>query len=295
MIINNLNQGCDNWDVTRTKAQTADYAVEDVVISEGYAKFVYQDHKADSVNKITFVKAPSIVTRAKRMYVVGDSLVAKYYGDASKPEWTNLVRTGWGDVLQDYVKGVKVTNLGNSGAWAAGMINDAFTNIAQSAQKGDIVVWEFGYNDDNHGGNDPMLEAAEVGKQICDTLELELYIVTPNASEHDYRADVKSSATMRTWASENNVNLIDLAKQSYAFFTEHYGTMDAGERTPFMMKYYSNAQDSLHSTFNAANAFAAIVAQDLPAEYQNTEHTFTIDDGTETPITVGVGKMPTLD
>ncbi len=295
MIINNLNQGCDSWDVTRTIPATADYEVGDVVIPEGYAKFVYQDHTGDSVNNIAFVKAPSIVTRAKRMYVVGDSLVAKYYGDASKPEWTNLVRTGWGDVLQDYVKDVKVTNLGNSGAWAAGMVNDAFTNIAQSAQKGDIVVWEFGYNDDGHGGDTPMLAAAAQGKQICDDLGLDLYIVTPNASEHDYKADVKSSAAMRTWATENSVDLIDLSAISYKFFTEHYGTMSADDRTPFMQKYYSNAKDSLHSTYNAANAFAAIVAQNLPTELQNTEHTFTIDDGTETPITVGVGKMPTLE
>ena len=297
MIFNNINQGCDSWDVTRTKAATADYTAEDVVIPEGYANFKYMDDKSGGslVTAVAFVKAPSIVKRAKRMYVVGDSLVAKYHGDASKPEWTNLVRTGWGDVLQDYVKDVKVTNLGNSGAWASGMWNDAWTNIITSAQDGDIVVWEFGYNDTKHGGSGPMLEAAEKGRTFCSDNNIDFYIVTPNASGHDYKDSVAESAAMRTWATEKNVNLIDLSALSYKFLNEHYGTMEAAARGTLLATYYNNNKDSLHSTYNAANAWAAIVAQNLPTEYQNTEHTFTIDDGTETPITVGVGKMPTLE
>ena len=293
MIINNLNQGSDNFTVQRNLPATADYTVGDVMINEGYAKFVYQDHTADSVNSIKFVKANSLVPRAKRMYVVGDSLVANYYGTASDGQ-EGLVRTGWGQVLSDYIAdSINVVNLGNSGAWAAGMWNDAWTNIRESAQPGDVVVWEFGYNDTKHGGTGPMLEAAAKGKAFCEENGIDLYVVTPNASQHDFKANVAESGAMRTWAADNNVKLIDLAALSYKFLNDKYGSLD--DRADIMNAVYNNTGDnSLHSTYNAANCWAAIVAQGLPAELTDATHTYQFND-TKNDITVGVGLMPTAE
>ena len=148
MMFNNINQGSDNWTIGRNVAESTDYTVHDIVVAQGYAKFNYRDDQSSgtTITNVKFSKSPSIVTRTKKVYVIGDSLVANYYGTAPEGK-EGLVRTGWGQVLQNYISGAEVVNLGNSGAWATGMKADAFTNVLGSAQPGDIMVLESGYND----------------------------------------------------------------------------------------------------------------------------------------------------
>lgn len=313
MMFNNINQGSDNWTIGRIIAASTDYVAEDVVIGEGYATFKYMDDKSGgtTITNVKFVKAPSIVTRAKRIYVIGDSLVAKYYGDAPEGK-ESLVRTGWGDVLQNYVAdGIKVTNLGNSGAWATGMIGDAFTNVVCSAQEGDIVVWESGYNDSNHGGAAPMKEAMTTAAETCKEMGVDIYFVTPNASSHDYGSSVHLASDVCSLAEELEVNLIDLSALSYKFLSEKYGEVISGDSLTDEQKaanaalhaklqeIYNNTGDTLHSSYNAANCWAAIVAQGLPADVTNTTYKYTFNDGegdlATGDITVGVGLMPTLE
>ncbi len=313
MVINNLNQGSDNWSIARNKVDDTEYVAGDVVIAEGSAVFNLRDDKGgtNSAKKIKFVKTPSIVERKTRVYVIGDSLVAKYYGNA--PEGSEgLVRTGWGQVLADYLTDdVNVTNLGNSGAWAEAMLNDAFTNVKASAQAGDILVLESGYNDSSHTSMEVMKDAIKTMIRGAEEKGMTVFVVTPNASSHslnEYKGSVKSTGDVIAAVNESNTNdgtnaiLIDLAAKSSDFFASYYGEADtdipavALEKLPV---YYNNVNDSLHSSYNAANCWAAIVANgilsnDSTADIVDTTYEYTFNDGT-TDITVSATQIVNPD
>lgn len=318
MMFNNINQGSDNWTIGRNVAESTDYTVHDIVVTQGYAKFNYRDDQSSgtTITNVKFSKSPSIVTRTKKVYVIGDSLVANYYGTAPKGK-EGLVRTGWGQVLENYISGAEVVNLGNSGAWATGMKADAFTNVLGSAQPGDIMVLESGYNDKVHSNEADMKAAVTDMLTTANDMGLTTFLVTPNASYHDYEEDVIYSAAIRTVAEEvTSTNLIDLAKKSYAFLNDKYGALDDAARRYVLVGdkdnagIYNNAvwnednfeisgDKGLHSTNNAANCWAAIIAQGL---YDNeatrnvvdTNYKYTFNDGTN-DISVGVSTSTTTD
>ena len=318
MMFNNINQGSDNWTIGRNVAESTDYTVHDIVVTQGYAKFNYRDDQSSgtTITNVKFSKSPSIVTRTKKVYVIGDSLVANYYGTAPEGK-EGLVRTGWGQVLQNYISGAEVVNLGNSGAWATGMKADAFTNVLGSAQPGDIMVLESGYNDKVHSNEADMKAAVTDMLTTANDMGLTTFLVTPNASYHDYEEDVIYSAAIRTVAEEvTSTNLIDLAKKSYAFLNDKYGALDNAARRYVLVGdkdnagIYNNAvwnednskisgDKGLHSTNNAANCWAAIIAQGL---YDNeatrnvvdTNYKYTFNDGTN-DISVGVSTSTTTD
>lgn len=318
MMFNNINQGSDNWTIGRNVEESTDYTVHDIVVTQGYAKFNYRDDQSSgtTITNVKFSKSPSIVTRTKKVYVIGDSLVANYYGTAPKGK-EGLVRTGWGQVLENYISGAEVVNLGNSGAWATGMKADAFTNVLGSAQPGDIMVLESGYNDKVHSNEADMKAAVTDMLTTANDMGLTTFLVTPNASYHDYEEDVIYSAAIRTVAEEvTSTNLIDLAKKSYAFLNDKYGALDNAARRYVLVGdkdnagIYNNAvwnednseisgDKGLHSTNNAANCWAAIIAQGL---YDNeatrnvvdTNYKYTFNDGTN-DISVGVSTSTTTD
>lgn len=319
MLMNNLNQGSDNWalgknaagqDVGggRNIAESTDYEANDIMINQGYAKFNLRDDQSSGtlVTGVKFVKAPEIVTRAKRVYAIGDSLVAKYYGEP-KEGYEARVRTGWGDVLQNYIKDAEVTNLGNSGAWATGMLSDAFTNVMESAQTGDVLVLESGYNDKSHSTVPDMTAAVTEMVTKANEKGLTVFVVTPNASVHDYKESVAWAAqlkdicaTIKTANPTYSVNVIDLSAESYKYLATHYGTDISGEENASaaakaarntLLTYYNNTGDTLHSTTNAANVWAAIVATGIKSVVPaivDTEYTYQLNDGSETAIAVKV-------
>ena len=292
MVFNNINQGSDNWTIGRIVAASTDYTVNDVMINQGYAKFNLRDDQSggSTITNVKFVEAPASVKRATRVYVIGDSLTANYYGTA--PEGSEaLVRTGWGQVMQSYVAdGVEVTNLGNSGAWATGMLHDAFTAVKESAQAGDIVLIESGYNDRNHTTMEEMKAAVAAMVEGSRAKGAVPFVITPNASRHDYTSSVVSSASIREVAKETGATLIDLSAESYAFLSAKYGE-DAAAANDVLISTYNNAGDTLHSSFNAANCWAVIVAQGVYnngyTNVFNTDYSYTFNDGTN-DITVKV-------
>lgn len=303
MIFNNINQGGDNWKLyNRTLKSSEDYTSNGVVIAQGSATFKYMDDKSNgtTITKVKVVKTPSIVKRTLQIFVIGDSLVANYHGELPEGATGVYARTGWGQVLQSYIKNADVINLGNSGAWAAGMYNDAFTRVQQSAQPGDIVVWESGYNDRNHGGTGPMREAMTKAANECKAMGVDVFFVTPNASAHDYNGSVSSSADVRSIVTDTNTKLIDLSKESFEFLSSRYGTtLDATKMVPYYNNAYNDAgtidlstgDKGLHSSYNAANCWAMIVARGLYnqgyADFVDTDYTYTFNDGTN-DVTVGV-------
>ncbi len=286
LFINNINQGSDNWTIGRIFDETTVKAVEDVVINEGYAVFNLQDNAGATVNGITFVKAPSTVARQQRIYVLGDSLVAEYYGNAPEGK-EQLVRTGWGQVLENYIAdNVGVTNLGNSGVTALGLRDSAFSNVVHSAQPGDIMILESGYNDKNYTTEDEMTEAVTYMVETAYGMGLKTFVVTPNASSHGtgQKPDVNWSGLMRTIAADlgEKTTLIDLAQESYDFLTGLY-TTDGVMNWDIVTDYYNNEGDTLHSSNNAANCWARIIAQGLYdsglTEIVDTEYSYTFNDG----------------
>lgn len=291
MLINNINQGSDNWTVGRTIAASTDYTAEDVVISQGYANFNYQDDQsgASTITGIKFVKAPSIVTRARRIYVLGDSLVAKYYGDAPEGQEA-LVRTGWGDALPNYiVDDVKVTNLANSGVTAIGLYTSAFSNVLESAQAGDIMVLESGYNDYSYSSIAEMKTVMTAMVEKAYAKGVTTFIVPPNAGSHGtaQTKDVRYASSIRELAEElgEKTTLIDLSELSYNFLTSRY-TVDGQMDWDIVTTYYNNTGDKLHSSYNAANCWAAIIANglyknDATKDVVNTEFTYTFNDSKE--------------
>ena len=286
LIFNNLNQAGDS-NMPRTIAASADYTANDVVISQGYAKFNYQDDTSNgtTVTNVKFVKSPSIVTRAKRIYVIGDSLVATYYGDA--PSGTEgLVRTGFGQVLENYIKGnTEVTNLGNSGAYAKPMLETAFTNVKESAQTGDILILESGYNDRSYSTESEMKAALREMYNDAAAKGVKVIFVSPNASHHDYKGSVSWTSYVEDVAAELNADYIDLSQLSYDFLYGKYGDgFNSGSTLNDISKIY-NVSDRLHTTYNGAMLWASFIAQGLHdlgyTDIVDTEYSYTFSDGTE--------------
>ena len=175
------------------------------------------------------------------------------------------------------------------------MINDAYTNIAASAQPGDIVIWESGYNDTKHGGKEPMKAAIKIAIDECKAKGITFYLVNPNASNHDYKESPESSEGIRELAKETNTPLIDLSKKSYEFFKAHYGD----DKALLRPTYNNDADKGLHSSCNAANVFASIVAQGLydagETDIVDTEYTYTFTDTKTTPETFNIKVTPSAE
>lgn len=251
MLVNNILQ----------HGSTPNYfAVKDIVIDEDNIRIStvdYEDGKsANDMNiKVQVIKSSSIVNRMKKVYVLGDSLVAVYYNGGS-PE--SNVQTGWGQVLSDYLTdAVEVVDLANSGITASGLYSTAFSQITGSAKTGDILILESGYNDKTYDTETVMKTAVTNMVNEAKALGMDVILVSPNASDHDYKVSVAWTSYMEDVATAENVTYIDLSKLSYNFLFGLYGV----DTTVIKADY--NVSDRLHSTYNGANKWASLVAASL--------------------------------
>jgi hypothetical protein len=182
------------------------------------------------------------------------------------------------------------------------MRETAFTNVLQSAKSGDILVLESGYNDRSNSTVEAMQEAITAMVNEASALGVKVFVVTPNASAHDYNANVSWSAYVRIAVSVlDNATLIDLATESYNFLSNKYWTLSADDRTTLLTSIYNNSGDTLHSTYNAANCWAVVVARGIYysgyEKYINTSYEYTFNDSIE-DVTVKVLEAtaePTLE
>ncbi|MDO5396629.1 MAG: hypothetical protein Q4G33_01750 [bacterium] len=270
MLVNNILQG---------GSAVRSLAVNDVVVNEGVAVISTAEYpsgkgKNDVDIVIKVVKSPSNVERTKKMYVLGDSLVCIYYNGGS--DVNNTYQTGWGQVLQNYVKGAEVVDLGNSGVTANGLYGTAFTQVLTSAKPGDYLVLESGYNDRTYDTEDIMKNALRNMYNEATALGVNVIFVSPNAAQHDYKGSVSWTTYMEDVAAELNVPYIDLSQKSYDFL---YGTY--GDNTDAVKATY-NVSDGLHSQYRGAQKLASIVASGLidlgyGADI-NTEYKYTFTD-----------------
>ena len=286
LLVNNILQGGSAWNTL---------PVNDIVVNEGYINITTADYgngatSANSSVKFTLVKSPSIVNRTQKVYVLGDSLVCIYYNGGSS---ANNAQTGWGQVLQNYVKGAEVVDLGNSGVTANGLYGTAFTQVLTSAKPGDIMVLESGYNDRTYDTEGIMTNAVTSMVNEAKEKGVDVILVSPNASQHDYSGSVVWTRVMEAVATATTTDYIDLAQESYDFLYANYGDEFCNEdKTLTTYSKVYNVSDILHSTYNGAQKWASIVAQGMYDlgydDIINTEYSYTFKDGKNQDITCNV-------
>ena len=261
-------------------------AVNDIVVDEGYAVLTIKDLKAGtsaSVESITIVRSPSIVDRVKKVYVLGDSLVCIYANGGDKD---HNYQTGMGQVLQNYLTDdVEVVDLGNSGVIAEGLATSAITQVIESSMPGDIMLLESGYNDRSYTTKDKMLAAVKYMYEAAKENGVDVVLVSPPSSAHDYKADVAWTSVMKQAADETGAKYFDLAAASYKFFNDTYG--DSFSDASVYSVY--NVSDRLHSTFHGANKIASIMAGGMIdlgfSDIVNTDYVYTFNDNQSNTIT----------
>lgn len=275
------------------------YSVSDIAVNGGtitVSTTDYSDGGADgaNLNKIVVDKAATIVNRVPKVYVVGDSLVAEYYGETS--ELVGSSRTGWGQVLENYfTDDVEVVNWANSGDIARNILNTSYVGVMNSAQPGDYLIIESGYNDASAKNDTTVEQYVDYMQQMidgCKAKGVTPILVSPNASGHSWGSNIAYSGAMRTAASNNpDVLFIDLTQLSYDYLNELYsGDRDVIRRT-FGLDVGDPIDRGLHSSYLGAMKYAEIVAQgmyDAGIDFIDTSFTWSIEDGEGNTITVQV-------
>lgn len=270
LVGQNVDQHGEGRDV---KGNTV-YEVKDIKVNAGDAVVSMTDGQK-TLTDIKVTKAPSILERKTHVYVLGDSLVSTYYGEYTKVNGEfpapGDARSGWGQMIDNFfTDDVVVTNLAASGSYALLLYNpkDAFESVIANAEPGDVLLLECGYNDAEKKSNGTQNGTVEqmdetVRAMIAESREKGVIpvLITPNASGHDYKPDVKRSGTLRTIAEETNTFIIDLAAKSYEFLSSNYESADTAK-----MNYnLAVAPDDkyLHSSYMGAMKWAEVVAQGI--------------------------------
>ena len=283
MVGNNVDQA----DADRKVEEGALYKAEDVKITGGKISV----SMADGSTKLDYViveKKPEFYERPQRVYIIGDSLACIYYGEFEHEVGGG--RSGWGQQIGDFLN-VPVTDLANSGQFAAGLYRDAFPGVMANAEAGDILLIECGYNDRAYSSRDEMRDTVKKMIDECRAAGITPILVTPNASQHDYKPSVVWSSYLRDVAIDKNCELIDLSEKSYNFLYSLYGDNADGVIT----KNYNLTEvggDTLHSSYAGAYKWASIVAQGLKdlgyGDIVNTEFKYTFTDTLGNEITAEV-------
>ncbi|MGN0149390.1 MAG: hypothetical protein ACI4C7_03975 [Clostridia bacterium] len=254
MVGNNVDQS----DADRKLTEGSLYAAEDIKVKNSSINVSMCDGST-MLDYVTVEKQPDFYERPQRIYVIGDSLACNYYGRFEKEVGGG--RTGWGQVLPDFVN-VPVTNLANSGQFAAGLYKTAFPSVIENGEAGDILLIECAYNDRNYSTREEMTTCVKDMVKQCREKGITPVLVTPNASEHDYKPSVVWSSYLRDIAVDTGCALIDLSKESYDFLYSLYGD-NANSVITKNFNLTEVGGDTLHSSYAGAYKWASIVAQGL--------------------------------
>ncbi len=283
MVGNNVDQA----DADRKVTDGALYTAEDVKITGGKISVSMTDGST-MLDYVKVEKKPDGYERPQRVYIIGDSLACIYYGDFEQPVGGG--RSGWGQMIGDFLN-VPVTDLANSGQYAAGLYRDAFPGVMANAEAGDILLIECGYNDRSYSTRDEMRTTVKKMIDECRAAGIIPILVTPNASQHDYKPSVVWSSYLKDVAIDKDCQLIDLSKESYDFLYSLYGDNADGVVT----KNYNLTEvggDTLHSSYAAAYKWAAMVAQGMKdlgyGGIVNTDYKYTFTDTLGNVITAKV-------
>ncbi|MCI5605659.1 MAG: hypothetical protein MR413_08480, partial [Clostridia bacterium] len=118
------------------------------------------------------------------------------------------------------------------------------------------------YNDRNYSTRDEMTACVKDMIKQCREKGITPVLITPNASEHDYKPSVVWSSYLKDIAVDTGCTLIDLSKESYDFLYSLYGdNADSAITKNFNLTEVGG--DTLHSSYAGAYKWASIVAQGL--------------------------------
>lgn len=260
MVGNNVDQS----DADRKLTGGALYTAEDIKVKDGKITVSMCDGST-MLDYVTVEKQPEFYKRPHRIYVIGDSLACEYYGDFEKEVGGG--RSGWGQQLKNFVT-LPVTNLANSGQYAAGLYATAFPSVIENGKTGDILLIECAYNDRNYSTREEMTKCVKDMIAECRNSGIYPVLVTPNASEHDYKPSVAWSSYLKDIAVDTGCMLIDLSNESYDFLYELYGdNADGVIKKNFNLTEVGG--DNLHSSYAGSNVWASIVARGIEEELKN--------------------------
>ena len=295
MIGNNI----DEAGVGRTMTDADKiYSVKDILVDKGTITISKEDCTTPSeagIDSAVISKTPSIVERKQKLYIIGDSLVADYYGELQGTVGTG--RSGWGQVMQNFVSNdVEVVNMANAGQYASGLLVTAFPGIMHTVHEGDYLIIESGWNDLKYSNYDEMYESVLEMVDECEQRGIRPVLVTPNASNSTWsdKNDVRLSSAMRAAAdtAQNkyvDVIFVDLAQISYDYLHDRYGDDIAVIDANFSLG--TAGGDKLHLSYLAAMKWAEVVAQgmaDTGVDFINKNFAWSVNDTQGNEITVQV-------
>ena len=320
MIGNNVNEKGIGREFTKGDELT--YTVRDITVDGGSIELEKDDFYSLSdttrmktpienrgISKIVVTKEATIADRNQKVYILGDSLVAIYYGEPVGGYTTDglvgTARIGWGQLIHNFINDdVDIVNLANSGQWASGLQETAFTCVMQSAREGDYMILEAGWNDVSYSSKSEMKQAIIEMTEACEAKGVIPVLVTPNSSAQTFsdKEDTQYAEVMREAAGEmqakyNDVIFVDLADLSYQFLNATYGTDTDAMTKSINLDYAGTSSvtnekgDMLHLSYLGAMKYAELVAQsmsDQGVEFINKDFTWSIEDKSGNTISVQV-------
>lgn len=272
MVANNVDK--DGY--SRSAPSGTEIGVNDIAISDGSIRVKLEDTASSGyqLSSCEYYKASTIGNRKKKIFILGDSLVANYYGT---PKKTYNYSAGWGQVIDSYfTDNVDVVNLANGGHYATILETTAFPGVMANAQSGDCLIIESGYNDTKYNTADEVRESVERMVNAAKQKGLTCVVSSPNASMNecdpeiqkydctsDYNPSVHYASVMRQAAENTGAVYVDLSGESYKFYSENFGT-DAGAVEEIKRYFYfPDEPDYLHHNYLGAMNCARIVAQGM--------------------------------
>lgn len=206
------------------------------------------------------------------IYVCGDSTAATY-----SPEQAPI--HGWGQLLEDFIPGVKVENVARGGRSTKSFLSEGrLQEIERIWKSGDILLIQFTHNDTSDlvwRHTDPYTSFLNNLSIFVDTARLAGVVpvlMTPICRRyfqdgillptHDDYPDA-----IRVLAAQRNVPLIDLYAMSYA----HVSALgDEGSRPLYMHvapgiypDYPDGSKDDTHTQRAGAETYARMTAEEL--------------------------------
>lgn len=269
--------------------EAAEITRNDVVISNNSINVKTVDFSGnktvDSMAYVSFFKEPKLVNRTRKVFVLGDSLVAQYYGNRNSVTGQH----GWGEVIENFfTDDVEVVNLANSGQYATGLEETAFSGVEANGEKGDYFIIESGYNDTKHNTAAETTAAVVRMVNAAKAKGMTAVVVSPNCSvmqcdgsdstgcKDNYSPTVHYTEAMKAAADESGAIYCDLAGETYKYYQKYYG-----DNRSAIAAAYNFSKDYLHHNKNGAMNCARIVAQTLydnGADFIDSTFSYTVND-----------------
>ena len=207
-----------------------------------------------------------------QIFICGDSTAASYRAGETR-------MVGWGQVLGDYLPGVRVVNLAMAGRSTKTFLAENRLEPAENAHPGDLLLIQFAHNDENEKKPErytaPRTEFAEnlrIFIRFARERKAVPVLLTPICMRIWQDGKLQPThgdypAAMRAVAEEMKVPLIDLYGDSFRI-VEAMG--EAGSKALFMHfspgedpAYPEGSEDNAHTRRAGAECFAAAAAREL--------------------------------